>query len=57
VAKRYRIVGMIKNKRYRSRKTYSTEPAALKAAYEKVYMKDGNRKRKNQLHDFYVEAV
>jgi len=54
---RYRVVGKIKNKLYRSRKTYPTQEAAIEAAYDKVYMKDGNRRRKNQLHDFYIETV
>jgi len=53
----FRIVGKIKNKKYVSRKQYRTQDAALKAAYDKVYMKDGNTRRKNQLHDFQIERV
>jgi hypothetical protein len=53
----FRIVGKIKNKKYVSTKHYRTQKSALKAAYDKVYMKNGNTRRKNQLHDFYIEKV
>ena len=53
----YRVVGKIKNRKYVSRRHFRTQESALKAAYDLVYMKDGNHRRKNQLHDFYIEAV
>ena len=53
----FRIVGRVKNKKYVSRKQFRTQEAAIKAAYDKVYKKDGNNRRKNQLHDFYIEQV
>lgn len=53
----FRIVGKIKNKKYVSKKKYRTQEAAIKDGYSKVFMKDGNTRRKNQLHDWYVEKV
>jgi hypothetical protein len=53
----YKIVGKIKNRKYVSRRHFRTDTAALKAAYALVYMKDGNTRRKNQLHDFQIEKV
>ena len=49
----YRVIGIIKRKKYVSR-PFETQETALKAAYDKVYMKDGNTRRKNQLHDFHI---
>ena len=56
MATRYRIVGRLKGKKYTS-KSYPTEAAALKAGYKKVYMKDGNTKRKNGLRSWTIEKV
>jgi hypothetical protein len=53
----FKIVGRIKNRKYVSRKHYRTQESALKAAYDMVYKRDGNHRRKNQLHDFYIEKV
>ena len=52
----YKIVGYIKNKRYNSRK-FSTQLAASRAAYAKVYQKDGNTKKKNGLYNYEIIKV
>ena len=53
---KYRVVGTLKGKKYRSR-FYPTEKAAILAGYGMVYTPGGNRKRKTQLYSWHVEKA
>lgn len=51
----YRITGMLKGKKYLSRKRFHTRKAALRYAYNNlVYNPSGNTKRKNQLYNVKI---
>lgn len=49
-----KIYGMIGEKKYKSR-SFSDDAIARQFAYKKVFKKDGNTRRKNPLHSFYIE--
>jgi len=51
----YKVVGKIKGKSYKSRKTFRTQEGALKHGYKLTYNPSGNTKRKNQLTNWHVK--
>lgn len=51
----YIILGRKKGKKYTSRKTFTTEKAARKYAYELVYNPSGDTKRKHGLTNWRIK--